>query len=104
MHDLSSHACVQVEAKAKDLLAVIHAQSGHYRTLACLTLAARVVSQCEGQIARISSFAFPVAMVVVQVAASVPEVMELLLARLHKVSWHRLQFCSRLPHQVLHTR
>lgn len=55
------------------------------QALAFITLANRMLSQCEVQVARIGTFAFPLAYVCVAVGAAVPEFMELLLAKLQQV-------------------
>ncbi|KAF8066412.1 GLE1 [Scenedesmus sp. PABB004] len=75
----------QVQAKAAQLIGVLRGVSSPQQAaLAQLTLAARVVSQCEGQVAKIGSFAFPLAYVCVGVGAALPEFMDLLLAKLQQ--------------------
>jgi hypothetical protein len=50
-----------------------------------MTLVKRMLSQCEVQVLRIGSFAFPLAYVCVAVGAAVPPFMDLLLAKLQQV-------------------
>lgn len=77
---------LQVQAKSKQLIEVLRGCSGpQHQALAYITLASRVVSQCEGQVQKINSFAFPLAYVCVAVGAAVPQFMELLLAKLQQV-------------------
>jgi len=45
-----------------------------------------MLSQCEVQVARIGSFAFPLAYVCVAVGAAVPQFMDILMAKLQQVS------------------
>lgn len=72
--------------KASDLIGVIRGcTDSASQTLACLTLANRVMSQCDGQVSKINQFAFPLAYVCVKVAAKVPAFMDILLAKLHQV-------------------
>jgi nucleoporin GLE1 len=63
---------------------------------ALLTLAKKLLSQCEVQITRLHSFAFPLAEVAVAVGAAYPEFIDILLGQLHQV-------CVRLvvPHETL---
>lgn len=76
----------QVQDKSRQLIEVLSgAPKPAAHAHACLTLASRVVSQCEGQVRQIGSFAFPLAYVCVAVGAAVPGFMELLLAKLQKV-------------------
>jgi nucleoporin GLE1 len=60
-------------------------QTPEEQSLAYVTLCKRMLSQCEVQVARISSFAFPLAYVCVAVGAAAPQFMELLLAKLQQV-------------------
>lgn len=77
---------LQVQAKSRQLVQVLQSCSTpQQQALAYLTLASRVVSQCEGQVQKIGSFAFPLAYVCVAVGAAVPAFMELLLAKLQQV-------------------
>jgi hypothetical protein len=55
------------------------------QSLAYITLSNRMLSQCEVQVLRIGSFAFPLAYVCVAVGAAHPHFMELLLAKLQQV-------------------
>jgi hypothetical protein len=61
------------------------------QNLAYVTLCNRMLSQCEVQVLRIGSFAFPLAYVCVAVGAAVPQFMELLMAKLQHVGgvWGR---------------
>jgi F420-0:gamma-glutamyl ligase len=81
---------VQVQDKSKQLIQVLSSCSTpQQQALAYVTLASRVVSQCEGQVQKIGSFAFPLAYVCVAVGAAVPHFMELLLAKLQKVGGYQ---------------
>lgn len=75
----------QVRLKAQALVGFVAAQHGAQRTYALLTLANKLVSQCEVQVTRLHSFAFPLAEVAVAVMSSHPEFVPLLAARLHQV-------------------
>ncbi|KAI3431256.1 hypothetical protein D9Q98_004319 [Chlorella vulgaris] len=75
----------QVRLKAQALSAFVAAQHGAQHTYALLTLANKLVSQCEVQVTRLHSFAFPVAEVAVAVMAAHPSFVPLLVARLHQV-------------------
>jgi nucleoporin GLE1 len=74
----------QVRNKAQALAGFISQQHNIQRTYALVTLTAKLISQCEVQITRLHSFAFPLAEVAVAVAAAHPDFIELLLARLHE--------------------
>jgi hypothetical protein len=76
----------QVSARAADLASVLLGapEHGGARLLVCLALASRLLAQCEGQVATIPSFAFPLAAVAVQVGCRVPGFLDLLLARLQR--------------------
>ncbi|KAF6263423.1 GLE1-like protein-domain-containing protein [Scenedesmus sp. NREL 46B-D3] len=76
----------QVLAKSQQLVGLLRGcATPQHQALACTTLASRVVSQCEGQVQKIGSFAYPLAYVCVSVGAAVPAFMELLLAKLQAV-------------------
>lgn len=74
----------QVRAKAQALASFVGQQQGVHRTYSLLTLAGKLLSQCEVQITRLHSFAFPLAEVAVAVGAAHGEFLDLLLARLHR--------------------
>ncbi|KAL4527124.1 hypothetical protein Ndes2526B_g09162 [Nannochloris sp. 'desiccata'] len=74
----------QVRNKAQALAGFIAQHHDIQRTYALITLTAKLISQCEVQITRLHSFAFPLAEVAVAVAAAHPDFIELLLARLHE--------------------
>jgi len=76
----------QVAARAADLASVLLGapERGGARLLACLALASRLLSQCEGQVATLASFAFPLAFVACRVGCRVPHFFGLLLARLQR--------------------
>lgn len=74
----------QVRSKAQALAGFISQHHDIQRTYALITLTAKLISQCEVQITRLHSFAFPLAEVAVAVAAAHPDFIELLLARLHE--------------------
>jgi nucleoporin GLE1 len=75
----------QVQLKAQALAAFVAQHKQVQRTYALLTLAGKLLSQCEVQITRLHSFAFPLAEVAVAVAAAHPDFAHLLLGRLHAV-------------------
>ncbi|KAI7837388.1 hypothetical protein COHA_008755 [Chlorella ohadii] len=75
----------QVRLKANALVQFMGAQHGAQRTYALLTLANKLISQCEVQVTRLHSFAFPLGEVAVAVMASQPDMVPLLAARLHQV-------------------
>lgn len=54
------------------------------QTFAFLSLANKMLFQCEAQVVKLQSFAFPLAMVVVNVGSVFPLFMDLLLAKLHR--------------------
>jgi len=74
----------QVRNKAQALAGFISQHHDIQRTYALVTLTSKLISQCEVQITRLHSFAFPLAEVTVAVAAAHPDFIELLLARLHE--------------------
>jgi nucleoporin GLE1 len=74
----------QVRNKAQALSGFISQHHDIQRTYALVTLTSKLISQCEVQITRLHSFAFPLAEVAVAVAAAHPDFIELLLARLHE--------------------
>lgn len=73
----------QVRQKSQALVGFISQHHDIQRTYALITLAGKLMSQCEVQITRLHSFAFPLAEVAVAVAAAHPDFVDLLLARLH---------------------
>ena len=77
----------QVKVKSEAIVSFLRkdCQSDVQRSFACLTLANSLVSQCEGQVSKINSFAFPLAFVCVKVGAEVPLFMEVLLGKLMEV-------------------
>ncbi|KAL4440598.1 hypothetical protein ABPG75_003599 [Micractinium tetrahymenae] len=75
----------QIRLKAQALVGFMAAQHGAQRTYALLTLANKLISQCEVQVTRLNSFAFPLAEVAVAVMAAQPDFVPLLAARLHQV-------------------
>lgn len=82
----------QVRTKGMALIDFIAQQRGAHRTYALVTLAKKLISQCEVQITRLHSFAFPLAEVAVAVASMNPDFVELLLGQLHKVFIHSIYF------------
>ncbi|GAB4823632.1 hypothetical protein N2152v2_010678 [Parachlorella kessleri] len=75
----------QVRAKGLALVHFMSQQQGAQRAYALLTLANKLLSQCEAQVTRLHPFAFPLAEVAVAVASAHPEFVELLVGRLHQV-------------------
>ncbi|EFN53838.1 hypothetical protein CHLNCDRAFT_135914 [Chlorella variabilis] len=75
----------QVRLKAQALAGFVGAQHGAQRIYALLTLANKLVSQCEVQVTRLHAFAFPLAEVAVAVMAAHPDFVPLLAARLHQL-------------------
>lgn len=73
----------QVRQKAEALAGFVARHKDAQRTYALLTLAGKLLSQCEVQITRLHSFAFPLAEVATAVAAAHPDFIDLLLARMH---------------------
>ena len=73
----------QVKNKAQALTSFIAQHHDVQKTYALLTLAGKLLSQCEVQITRLHSFAFPLAEVAVAVASAHPDFLPFLLARLH---------------------
>lgn len=74
----------QVRQKSQALVGFIKQHHDVQRIYALITLAGKLMSQCEVQITRLHSFAFPLAEVAVAVAAAHPDFVDLLLARLHE--------------------
>jgi nucleoporin GLE1 len=70
----------QVKNKARALLEFLSQQHGLHQKFALVTLASKMVSQCDAQISRLPSFAFPLAEVSVSVARAFPEYLDLLKA------------------------
>lgn len=76
---------MQVNAKAQALIGFLKGLDAGHRAYAMLQLAARLVSQCECQVALNHTSAFPLAEVTAAVAAAQPDFLQLLLAKLHHV-------------------
>jgi hypothetical protein len=57
-------------------------QHGLHQMYALVTLASKMVSQCDAQISRLPSFAFPLGEVAVSIGRAFPELLNLLLAML----------------------
>ncbi|KAJ7524281.1 hypothetical protein O6H91_18G085000 [Diphasiastrum complanatum] len=72
----------QVRNKSIELTALLSDGSKPQQFL-ILTLASKLLSQCESQVLKLPSFAFPLAQVVVNVAAQIPFVMDVVLAKLN---------------------
>jgi GLE1-like protein len=78
--------CVcQVAKKADAFVGLVSRNEGAQATYAMIQLATKLVSQCEAQVLRLHSFAFPLAEVAVAVAARFPVFMDLLVAKLQQV-------------------
>jgi hypothetical protein len=76
---------LQVGAKVRDLCALLHsAPSPAAQLYGCLVLASKLLSQCDAQLTKLQSFAFPLATVAVRVGAAFPAFMDVLVAKLHK--------------------
>jgi len=76
----------QVRAKVSALSGFIAQQpQGPLRTYSMLTLASKLISQCEVQITRLHSFAFPLGEVAVGVGVAHPEFLAILIARLNGI-------------------
>lgn len=73
----------QVRAKSSALAQFIARHPEPQQTYTLLTLSSKLLIQCEVQIARLHSFAFPLAEVAVAVMATHPRFADLLVARLH---------------------
>ena len=73
----------QVRNKAQALATFISRHHDIQRTYALVTLASKLMSQCEVQITRLHAFAFPLAEVAVAVGAAHPDFLDILVARLH---------------------
>ncbi|GBF94860.1 hypothetical protein Rsub_08032 [Raphidocelis subcapitata] len=75
----------QISDKVDDLLRLLASCPDEAtKTLTCLTLATRMVSQCDSQVANCPTFAFPLAVVCVRVGSQVPLFVDLLVAKLHQ--------------------
>lgn len=73
----------QVILKTRAFVGFLSQHSEPQRTYTMLSLASKLLSQCEVQITRLHSFAFPLAEVVVGVGCSHNNFMSLFLGRLH---------------------
>ena len=78
-------AYAQVAAKSGVLSQFLGSLAPAPGAYARLQLAARLVAQCECQVALSHAFAFPLAEVAAAVAAAHPDFLPLLLAKLHHV-------------------
>lgn len=74
----------QVRAKSASLAGFVSRHAGAQRTYALLTLASKLLSQCEVQVTRLHAFAFPLGEVAAAVAAAHPDFVDLLLGHLHQ--------------------
>ena len=72
----------QVKRKSASILEFLAQQHGLHQKFALVTLASKMVSQCDAQIARLPSFAFPLGEVAVSVARAFPDFTKLLMAML----------------------
>jgi nucleoporin GLE1 len=72
----------QVKRKSASLLEFISQQHGLHQKFALVTLASKMVSQCDAQVARLPSFAFPLGEVAVSVSRAFPDFLKLVLAML----------------------
>ncbi|GFR52145.1 hypothetical protein Agub_g14660 [Astrephomene gubernaculifera] len=73
----------QVMVKCQDVYTLLNGLQGVWRTFGVMTLCRKIISQ-HGLVQQNNKAAFPLALVVVKVSQVVPELMELLLALLHK--------------------
>lgn len=74
----------QINAKSRALVSFLHKFTGIQQDYALFALSKKFVSQCEVQITRLHSFAFPLAEVAVAVGNAFPKFVELLIARLQE--------------------
>jgi nucleoporin GLE1 len=72
----------QVKRKSAGILEFLAQQHGLHQKFALVTLASKMVSQCDAQISRLPSFAFPLGEVAVSVGRAFPDFLKLLLAML----------------------
>ncbi len=72
----------QVKRKSAGILEFLVQQHGLHQKFALVTLASKMVSQCDAQISRLPSFAFPLGEVAVSVGRAFPDFLKLLLAML----------------------
>lgn len=70
----------QVKRKSAGILEFLAQQHGLHQMYALVTLASKMVSQCDAQISQLPSFAFPLGEVAVSVGRAFPEFLNLLLA------------------------
>lgn len=76
----------QVAAKVADLTRLLSSVPAPAAQLyACIVLANKLLSQCDAQITKLQSFAFPLAVVAVRVGVAHPQFMDILVAKLHRV-------------------
>lgn len=77
----------QIQSKSKDLISIIAAApEGPARSHAHIVCAKKLLYQCESQVTRLNSFAFPLAMVTANVATAHPPVLQIVIAKLQEVS------------------
>lgn len=75
----------QIEQKATDVAQFLHSiPNDPQRTFAYLSLAKRVLTQCDSQVSKLNRFAFALAEVSARVAVFAPSFGELLIALLHE--------------------
>ena len=72
----------QVKRKSASILEFLAQQHGLHQKFALVTLASKMVSQCDAQISRLPSFAFPLGEVAVSIGRAFPDFTKLLLAML----------------------
>ena len=72
----------QVKRKSAGILEFLAQQHGLHQKFALVTLASKMVSQCDAQIARLPSFAFPLGEVAVSIGRAFPDFTKLMLAML----------------------
>ena len=75
----------QVRSKSLAICNFLRQQHDPLATYALLTLASKIISQCEVQITRLHSFAFPLGEVVVAVGIEIPAFLNILIAKLQAV-------------------
>lgn len=74
----------QVRKKSMGLIEFLSQQQGVHKQFALVTLAAKMVSQCEAQVALIPSFAFPLGEVAASVGRAFPDFISILIGMLQK--------------------
>lgn len=82
---LQQVSATQEQVRIKSMNLINELASSPYQAFSITTFASKLMSQCEIQVSKLPSFAFALAQVVVNISSRIPEVMELVIAKLNEV-------------------